>query len=113
MGPARRQPQGFTPAVWVTIAIALVPAICSIAVTGYIANQANSKVDTVKGELKAEIAASEGRLGEKIREIDVNSANRRNESQAEMMRLDESRAQQVIQLRQDLRDHIQDESKRQ
>lgn len=108
MGPQRRPGHGITPAVWVTICIALVPAICSIAVTGYIANQANSKVDAVKVELKAELAAAEARLGEKIREIDVNSANRRNESQAEMMRLDESRAQQVSQLRQDLRDHIQE-----
>ncbi len=119
MGPARRPASGITPAVWVTICIALVPAICSIAVTGYIANQANEKADAIKRalnekaeaikrELKVEIQATEARLGEKIKDIDVNSANRRNESQAEMMRLDESRAQQVMQLRQDLRDHLQE-----
>lgn len=93
--------------MWVTICIAMVPAVCSIAVTGYIANQANQKADSIKSELKVEIQATEARLGEKIKEIDVNSANRRNESQAEMMRLDESRAQQVMQLRQDLRDHME------
>jgi hypothetical protein len=108
MGPVRRPGSGITPAVWVTICIALVPAICSIAVTGYIANQANEKADAIKRELKVEIQATEARLGEKIKDIDVNSANRRNESQAEMMRLDESRAQQVMQLRQDLRDHMQE-----
>lgn len=112
MAPARaKPPTQFPPIFWVTVVIAVVPAICSIAVTGYIANQADSKVDTVKVELKAELAATEGRLGEKIKDIDVNSANRRNESQAEMMRLDESRAQQVMQLRQDLREHISEGKK--
>ncbi len=112
MSPAARKDQPhLTAAFWVTIVIALVPAVCGMAVTSYIAAQADRKIDTVKVEMKAELSATEGRLGEKIRQIDVNSADRRNESQAEMMRLDESRAQQVMQLRQDLREHIQGESR--
>lgn len=87
-------PEGkFSLPLIVTIGLAAVPVVASFAVTAY-------SVTEVKGELRR----TEDRLTREIQAVDLNSANRRNESHAEMLRAHQTQAEQIIQLREDFRD---------
>lgn len=86
-------PDGRSMTLWVTIGIAAVPVVAFYGAMSYAVSETRTQMREMETRLTAE-----------IQKVDINSANRRNESHLELVRLHDIQARQIEDNRDDIRE---------